>query len=158
MQTFATLMFTKVSICLLILRITISKASVRPLQALIAFLVLSNVVLTVLWIVQCIPLAKAWDTTVQGTCLTFDQLNQIILAQASKPSIFDPDLARGYPTKTAKVISIASDFILAGFPVIMLRRVQISLRVKIGICSLMGLGVMSVTVPQGYQRCQAGSC
>lgn len=84
MQTFATLMFTKVSVCLLILRITISEAFIRPLQALIAFLVLSNVILTVLWIVQCIPLARAWDTTIQGTCLTNGQLDQIILAQASK--------------------------------------------------------------------------
>lgn len=34
----------------------------------------------------------------------------------------------------------------------MLRKVQISLRIKIGVCSLMGLGVLSVTVPQRRQR------
>ena len=45
-QTFATLMWTKVSICLFLLRVPTSKALIRPLQAAVVFLILSNVVLT----------------------------------------------------------------------------------------------------------------
>ena len=41
-----------------------------------------------------------------------------------------------------EVISIVTDFILAAFPILILRKVQISMRIKIGLCLLMGLGVM----------------
>ena len=41
------------------------------------------------------------------------------------------------------VISIVSDFFLAAFPILILRKVQISLRSKIGLCLLMGLGVIT---------------
>ncbi|MCJ1476866.1 hypothetical protein MMC13_005535 [Lambiella insularis] len=123
LQTFWTLGFTKISICLFLLRITISKAFIRPLQAAIVILVLSNIILTVLWIVQCNPVALAWDLTQQGTCFSVVQIDDIILAQA--------------------VISIVSDFFLAAFPILILRKVQISIRVKIALCALMGLGVVT---------------
>ena len=44
---------------------------------------------------------------------------------------------------TSSVISIVSDFFLAAFPILILRKVQISLRSKIGLCLLMGLGVIT---------------
>ena len=81
-QTFATLMWTKISICLFLLRITISKAFIRPLQVAIIILVLSNVILTILWAVQCNPVALAWDLTQQGTCFSVVHIDNIILAQA----------------------------------------------------------------------------
>lgn len=59
-QTFATLMWTKVSICFFLMRIPATKALIRPLQASIVFLIVSNIILTVLWIVQCRPLHAAW--------------------------------------------------------------------------------------------------
>ena len=40
------------------------------------------------------------------------------------------------------VVSIISDFFLSAFPILILRKVQINLRSKIGLCLLMGLGVM----------------
>ena len=41
------------------------------------------------------------------------------------------------------VVSIVSDFFLAAFPILILRKVEISLRSKIGLCLLMGLGVIT---------------
>lgn len=84
MQTFATLMFTKISICFLLLRFTVHKAFIRPIQALIASLIVSNIILTVLYIVQCRPLARAWNKTIEGTCFSDGQLQRIIIAQASR--------------------------------------------------------------------------
>ena len=83
-QTFASLMWTKVSICLFLTRIPNSKALIRPLQAGVVILIVSNIILTVLWIVQCRPLIAAWDQSVQGQCFTKGQKQRIILAQASK--------------------------------------------------------------------------
>ena len=40
------------------------------------------------------------------------------------------------------VISIISDYFLSAFPVLILRKIQICLRSKIGLCLLMSLGVM----------------
>ena len=83
-QTFATLMWTKVSICLFLLRIPLNKYLIRPLQAALAFLILSNVVLTILWIVQCRPIAAVWDDSIHGTCFSKHQIESIIFVQASK--------------------------------------------------------------------------
>lgn len=86
LQTFFTLMVTKVSICLLLLRISPNKRIIRPIQSLVVFLVLSNVVLSLAWILQCIPVDGAWDATKQKTakCLTQGQVQRVIISQASR--------------------------------------------------------------------------
>lgn len=124
-QTFFTLMATKVSICLLLLRISPNKRIIRPIQSLVVFLILSNVVLSLLYILQCIPVDGAWDAQKQKTakCFTQGQVQRIIISQA--------------------IISVISDFILAGFPIIILREVQIHIWRKIFLCALMGLGILA---------------
>ena len=83
-QTFATLMWTKISICLFLMRIPVSKALIRPLQGAIIFLVLSNIVLTILWIAQCRPVDAAWNTNIKGLCFSRGQLERIIISQAGE--------------------------------------------------------------------------
>ncbi|KAL8719662.1 MAG: hypothetical protein Q9225_003359 [Loekoesia sp. 1 TL-2023] len=124
LQTFATLTFTKISICLLLLRITITKAFIIPLYTAIAILAISNVILSLLWIFQCTPhLDKAWNNKLPGHCFSKGQLERIIISQA--------------------IISIISDFFLSAFPILILRKVQINFRSKVGLCLLMGLGVIT---------------
>ena len=77
-------MWTKVSICLFLLRIPFKKSFIRPLQAALVVLILSNVILTILWIVQCRPVDAAWDSSIHGACFSKRQRESIILAQASK--------------------------------------------------------------------------
>ncbi|KAL8941463.1 MAG: hypothetical protein Q9211_001819 [Gyalolechia sp. 1 TL-2023] len=126
-KTFATLMFTKVSICLFLLRIAITTATVRPLQAAVVILILSNVALSLAWILQCTPhLDKAWNEKLPGKCFSKGQLERIIIAQA--------------------LISIISDFFLSAFPIIILRKVQIGFRDKVGLCLLMSLGVVTGSI------------
>lgn len=82
-KTFATLTFTKISICLFLLRITITKNFIRPLQAAVIILVLSNVILSLVWIFQCSPhLDKAWNDDLPGKCFSKGQLERIIISQA----------------------------------------------------------------------------
>ncbi len=84
-KTFATLTFTKISICLFLLRITITKNFIRPLQAAIVLLVVSNVILSLVWIFQCTPhLDKAWNNQQPGKCFSKGQLERIVISQASK--------------------------------------------------------------------------
>ena len=117
-QTFFTLMWTKVSICLFLIRLPQSKRLKRPLQWAVAFLLLSNVVLSVMWIMQCQPIHAAWDD--DGKCLSKNAKEGIVLTQA--------------------IISVVSDFTLAAFPILLLWRVQIDLKTKIGLWSIMCLG------------------
>ncbi len=78
-------MWTKVSICFFLLRIPVSKKLIRPLQASIVILIVSNIILTILWIVQCRPIAATWNMNIHGDCFSKEQLLNIILSQASRP-------------------------------------------------------------------------
>ena len=121
-QTFQTLMFTKISICFFLLRIPVEKHLIRPIQGAIIVLIVSNVVLTLLWIFQCNPIASAWNKQTPGSCFSNGQLQRIIISQA--------------------IISIISDFALALFPIVLLWKVQIAPRIKAGLCTLMALGLV----------------
>ena len=123
-QTFQTLMFTKISICFFLLRIPVEKHLIRPIQGATVALIISNIVLTLLWIFQCNPIASAWNKQTPGSCFTDGQLQRIIISQA--------------------LISIISDFMLALFPIVLLWNVQIAPRIKAGLCTLMALGIMYV--------------
>lgn len=57
-------------------------------------------------------------------------------------SLFDLDHTDLHST----VISVFSDFFLSAFPILILRKVQISIRNKVGLCLLMGLGVITGTL------------
>ncbi len=114
-------MWTKVSICLFLMRLPNSKALLLPLQCAVAFLLFSNTILTVIWIMQCQPIHAAWDD--RGTCMSREAKQGIILAQA--------------------IISVLSDFAFAAFPILFLWRVQIDLKTKIGLWILMGLGFIT---------------
>ncbi|KAI9661453.1 MAG: hypothetical protein M1831_002975 [Alyxoria varia] len=122
-QTFLTLMFTKVSICFFLLRLPASKAYIRPLWATIAALLISHVILTVLWILQCRPTKAAWNIDVEASCFSMHAVEDIILAQA--------------------ILSIVSDFGLALYPILILHKVQMTFRSKVALSLLMGLGVIT---------------
>ena len=145
-QTFATLMWTKISICLFLMRIPATKALIRPLQGAVIFLVLSNVILTILWIVQCRPVAKAWHDDIQGSCFSKGQQERIIISQASNVTIssskVNPVLWVTILAKLNIVISAVSDFVFSSYPILILWKVQMKLKTKIALCCLMGVGVL----------------
>ena len=103
------------------MRLPNSKALLLPLQSAVAFLLFSNTIMTVIWIMQCQPIHAAWDS--QGTCMSREAKENIILAQA--------------------IISVVSDFAFAAFPILFLWRVQIDLKTKIGLWVLMCLGFIT---------------
>ena len=123
-QTFQTLMFTKLSICFFLLRLPVKKRYIRPIQGTIGVLIVSNVILTFVWCFQCNPTDGAWNKKKPAKCFTDAQLQRIILSQG--------------------IISIVSDFVLALFPIVLLWKVQIQTRIKAGLCALMSLGLLYV--------------
>ena len=103
------------------MRIPRIKALRRTLQWAVAFLLFSNTILTTIWVMQCQPLHAAWDD--QGICISRENLQHIVLVQA--------------------VISVVSDFAFAILPIVFLWRVQIDLRTKLGLWTLMCLGFLT---------------
>ncbi|KAL8793860.1 MAG: hypothetical protein Q9195_003586 [Heterodermia aff. obscurata] len=103
------------------MRIPRIKALRRTLQWAVAFLLFSNTILTTAWIMQCQPLHAAWDD--RGTCMSTEALQKIVLVQA--------------------VISVVSDFSFAILPIVFLWRVQIDLKTKFGLWTLMCLGFLT---------------
>ena len=116
-------MLVKVSICFFLLRLPVNKNYKRPLQGIILLLIVSHTILILLWMIQCIPLRAAWNRSVSGKCFTRNQKLQIILSQA--------------------IISVFGDYALALYPILILRKLKMSLRHKIGLAVLMGLGVVT---------------
>ena len=117
-------MWTKISICLFFVRMRGSKKYKNVMYWAVGFLLLSNTVLTVMWIMQCQPVRAAWTQGGEGRgCMGQRSKEAIILTQA--------------------VISIVSDFVFAGVPVLLLWRLQIDLKTKVGLWVLMCLGVIT---------------
>lgn len=83
LQTILTLMITKVSIALLLLRIAVSKRLERPLQILIGIMVVSHVILALLWTLQCLPIDAVWDLNKKGKCFGKGQVERILMTQGS---------------------------------------------------------------------------
>ncbi|KAL8862515.1 MAG: hypothetical protein Q9178_001013 [Gyalolechia marmorata] len=124
-QVFLTLMLSKISICLFLLRLSNFRRIRLGLHAMNIFLITSHIPLTFLVIFQCSPISKYWRNPLDGPgrCFSKATVETIIIIQG--------------------ISSIVSDFIFAGFPIILLWDVQLSKRTKIGLCLLMGLGVIT---------------
>ncbi|KAL8906481.1 MAG: hypothetical protein Q9207_002019 [Kuettlingeria erythrocarpa] len=123
-QTFITLMFTKISICLFLLRIVDGKKVRMAMHILIGCLVLLTAIFTCLFLGICRPLKAYWSTGLEGVCLSDNVVENIVVAQG--------------------VLSIVSDLICAAFPIFFLSGMHVKLRTKIALCFLMALGGMHV--------------
>ena len=86
-QVFVTLALSKISICLFLLRISKFERWRWFLFGLIGFLVVTHVPLTLLYMFQCIPLQKNWQTVqgaVPGHCMSKKAVQKIIIVQGGK--------------------------------------------------------------------------
>lgn len=83
---------------------------------------LINVAEVVLILEQCDPVQKLWDPTVPGTCTLIKTCSQVGYFQGS--------------------VGVFADLVLACYPIYIFTRLHQELRVKIGLCLIMGGGVM----------------
>ena len=125
-QVFITLALSKIAICLFLLRISKFEKWRKFLFGLIAMIIITHTPLTILFLLQCTPLNKNWDIAVPGRCFNKHAVEDIIIIQG--------------------VISIATDFIGAAFPILLLWNAKLHMRTKIALNLLMGLGVVTGTV------------
>lgn len=87
-QTFITLMFTKISICLFLLRIVDGRKVRMAMHTLIGCLVLFTTVFTCLFLGICRPLKAYWNTGVESVCLSDKVVENILIAQGGSKALW----------------------------------------------------------------------
>ncbi|OXV05604.1 hypothetical protein Egran_06628 [Elaphomyces granulatus] len=83
--------------------------------------IMNLITLTVI-LTQCTPISKVWDASVPGYCADVSRIRDYNYVQGS--------------------LSALCDFILALYPITFLWELQLKRSVKIGLCMLMGLGIL----------------
>ena len=88
-QVFITLALSKIAICLFLLRISKFERWRWFLFGLIGFLVITHVPLTLLYMFQCIPIQKIWQSAqgpMSGHCMSKKATERVIIVQGGKSS------------------------------------------------------------------------
>lgn len=130
----------KISVCIFILRfIDRTRRLMRYfIYVLMGFLIVSTFSLVVALLAQCRPLKALYVFEISGKCYSKNVSIAVAYVQAggyslTKPSVtLDDNLA----------INIFTDFICAGLPFLILRKVQMRRSLKIGLSMIMGLGIL----------------
>lgn len=119
-----TINLTKTSICLLYLRIFPSVKFRRTVYAVMTSVLLYAVASIVATIVQCSPLERIWNASVQGTCINFT--------------------AFWYANATANIVG---DFAILGLPMPVVRSLHLPQRQRLGLMVVFALGGLYVPLP-----------
>ncbi|RYP42861.1 hypothetical protein DL768_010176 [Monosporascus sp. mg162] len=117
---------SKISILIFLTRlmgITVKKWQIIFLWGLCALLVILNVFAIVFYLRFCDPPAKQWDPSIPGTCINPNHLLRTALVQSSYNALMD--------------------IIVAIFPALFITKLNITLKMKVGLCFLMGGSILA---------------
>ncbi|KAL8782736.1 MAG: hypothetical protein Q9213_005160 [Squamulea squamosa] len=122
---FISVTLTRISICLLLLRIFCVNRRWRLCLWGVAALILAISIPSLIMVfTQCRPYGKSWDPLgIPGYCWPADNNVKVALYSG--------------------IMAVIQDWLLATIPIAMLWNMQISAQKKFGICALMGLGYFS---------------
>lgn len=115
------LVFVKSSILATIKRLTTRRLYLNTIWGLIILSALMSTAGVLVLLVSCRPIEASWNPSL-GTCIA--PVYFVILS------------------KLASVVNVLSDFAVAVLPMLLLRGVQMKLRVKIMTSVLLGLGIL----------------
>ncbi|TLD07935.1 hypothetical protein PspLS_12180 [Pyricularia sp. CBS 133598] len=117
--------FARISVSLFLIRLASSKKYKWILWFLIGLTVVLTVVGVFQTLLQCRPMAFVWDKSIPGgECVSTEYLV--------------------YSSYVSSSLSCTSDFMLASLPIFMLRNVQMNLRVKLAVITILSLGFFTV--------------
>jgi hypothetical protein len=114
----------KTSVACLLLRFQQTRIWRISLYALIGVTIITSVGFFIFTFFQCIPLAAAWDPTIQGARCVGSNIFRIV-------------------SNTTSGINIATDIILSLFPLTFLRRLRRPLMEKVLVGVLMAMGMVA---------------
>ncbi|KAH8690688.1 hypothetical protein BGW36DRAFT_364255 [Talaromyces proteolyticus] len=116
-------LITKMSIGFFLLRLKQSRKFSLAIWGVLTPLIITTLVLCFVVGLQCIPLRALWTPTIKGRCMSEKTPLNVSYVQSA--------------------FAILADLFLTGSPIVILWKIQISLKKKIAICALMSLGLMA---------------
>lgn len=130
LSTFS-LMFTKISVCLSLLRIIKSnRVRRRVMYIIMALIVATNLSSTIAIFPQCKPIEKLWNPTRKSTCISKGTQLAIYFYQGGKTAKSFILSALRYSCLIIQGTFIFTDFLLAFLPAYFLIDIQIMFRTK----------------------------
>jgi len=118
---FMSICLVKISICLLLLRIKNTTRFRWSVRSVIALMMITNVVAIITLLAECTPVYGFWDRQ-HGKCRSPNLRIYSIWVQAS--------------------VSVFTDLLCSLMPISIVWKLQLPMEKKIGVCCLMGLGLM----------------
>ena len=137
------LIFTKISICLFLLRIfgKNNKMWRWGLYSIMAFSTATNLASIAVIYPSCRPVQKLWNPEVPGICWRPRAYIAIAEYNGSESPLGilrqQKSMLMCHPA-----ISILSDWALASLPIVFMWNIQMSIKIKVGITALMGAGFL----------------
>lgn len=134
-------LFVKYSIGLSLLRIfTTKKRRKWVIYAVLSFITLTSISAAISIFCECRPIEKSFDPRIIGSCYGDQVRLDMAYYQGSECSYCRRTRYPGL--MELSVSSVMCDAMLAVLPTVFLWDLQIKLKVKIGICCVLGLGLL----------------
>ena len=135
---------SKISVALLLLRIvgTLKTWHKRFLYLVMVSVSLLNSVFCILVFVRCEPLRALWGSKVGANCWSLKVLFIYGLVTFSQSGLMEQVLIK-YGLIVWSVWNALMDICLALLPVTIIPQLQLSIRKKVGLCILLGLGILA---------------
>ena len=132
---------TKISIALMILRISKVRWLKFSMWALMAFSILVNGACVVTVSTLCGPSQGMWDNTVDAKCGSY--VSGAVLSSIQGGKVHkQPTMSPIHRVLTSAAWSIMSDLICTTLPIVVVWKINISIRQKIALSLLVGLGLL----------------
>lgn len=137
------IMFVRVSICFLLLRI-FGLGTKRwwkwALYLVMVCAVLTCILSAVVALAQCRPLSKLWNPLVHGSC--WGLKTTLAFGDYNGGNSLPPFVKQNSLLMLHQAVSVFCDWALASLPIVFVRKLQMSVKLKTGICILLGMGFL----------------
>ena len=135
------IMTARLSFCMLLFKLfAISRPRLWIIRALVALIAATNIASACIILPQCNPTAKLWNPMIPGSC--WPPETQVAIGYFNGGMLPKRGTSIHSNDSLLEVVSIVSDLVLALLPIYFLRTIQLSQKVKVGICALLGLGLL----------------
>ena len=136
-------LFTRISICLFLLRIFGTKKVWRwGLYSIIAFVIITGLPAGIVVLLQCPPTRRMRQPSQPGTCWRPEVgLGVGYFNGGASPRLLFSRVMRKL-LMSSEAASVLCDWTLATLPIAFMWNIQMSIRIKVGICVLMSMGFL----------------
>ena len=109
----------------------------------IGFIIVTSLSILVLSALACRPIQKSWNPALNGTCWSSSGRLGFLVYQGGKAARV---ITNWHGLNNITAVGISCDWVLALLPIVGLWNIQLKLRKKVIVGTLMGMGVLYVSM------------